>query len=51
MIEDASTMLRSVGAIERGAASIRLRYQEMRSRALELIDETRERADCEERRP
>lgn len=48
VIEDASAMLRSVSAIERGADDIRHRYQEMRRRALELIDETRKRVECEE---
>lgn len=49
VIEAASALLRSVSTIERGAADIRHRYQDMRTQALALIDEARERADCGEK--
>jgi hypothetical protein len=44
VIEAASALLRSVSRIERGASDIRHQYQEMRTQALALIDETRDRA-------
>lgn len=49
VIEAASGLLRSANRIERGASDIRHQYHEMRTQALALIDETRERADCGER--
>jgi hypothetical protein len=44
-VEEASGILRSVGAVERAARDIRGRYTQMRAEALGLIDELRERAE------
>ena len=45
VVEEASSILRSVSTVERGAGEIRERYTQMRKQALELIDEMRERAE------
>jgi hypothetical protein len=45
VVEEASSILRSVSTVERGAGEIRERYTQMRKQALALIDEMREHAD------
>ena len=45
VVEEASSILRSVSTVERGAGEIRERYTQMRKQALALIDEMRERAE------
>lgn len=46
IVEEASTILASVGAVERGANEIRDRYTQMRRAALALIDGMRDRAEA-----
>jgi len=45
VVEEASTMLRSLSAIERNAGAVRDYFTQMRKQILELIDELREQAD------
>jgi hypothetical protein len=45
VVEEASSILRSVSTVERGAGEIRERYTLMRKQALALVDEMRERVE------